>query len=303
MVQAWWPALALCWGLAGALQSISHSVGVPITRRAALVMVDGVEGPVGGPKLAADAAQKSSKHKGVCWNKRSKKWHAQLSINGTLHYLGYYTDEDEAALAVDQFVRDRGLQVAKGLNFPSETEAAYIAESRVRQKMHRPSRYNGVAWNRRVAKWRAQMFHLGKWRHLGLFSSDDEAARAVDDFVRAHGLAKAKGLHFPTQDEARQGLRARLGKQRQNASSNYIGVTMIKSSKKWVAQISVNKKRRNLGTFQDEASAAEAYDAAAAPLGRAVNFPDRLETVSPLQGMQRQRPRRITAKGMKSSLA
>ena len=41
----------------------------------------------------------SSRFKGVCWNKQNEKWKAQIKINHRQIYLGYFTNEAEAALA------------------------------------------------------------------------------------------------------------------------------------------------------------------------------------------------------------
>jgi hypothetical protein len=45
---------------------------------------------------------KTSKYKGVHWNKRSKKWAAQISCDNKTYHLGYFTDEIEAAKAYDK---------------------------------------------------------------------------------------------------------------------------------------------------------------------------------------------------------
>ena len=44
----------------------------------------------------------SSEYKGVSWNKRDKKWYAQIYIDYKLHYLGYFDDEQDAALAYNE---------------------------------------------------------------------------------------------------------------------------------------------------------------------------------------------------------
>lgn len=40
-----------------------------------------------------------SQYKGVSWNKHAKKWHAQITINGTRKHLGYFIEEKDAAEA------------------------------------------------------------------------------------------------------------------------------------------------------------------------------------------------------------
>jgi len=47
-------------------------------------------------------SHKTSKYKGVHWNKRQKKWAAQIHCNNKKYYLGYFHDEIEAAKAYDK---------------------------------------------------------------------------------------------------------------------------------------------------------------------------------------------------------
>jgi hypothetical protein len=45
---------------------------------------------------------KTSRYKGVCWNKKLKKWTAAISCNNKTYHLGYFTNEIEAAKAYDR---------------------------------------------------------------------------------------------------------------------------------------------------------------------------------------------------------
>ena len=55
-------------------------------------------------------------------------------------------------------------------------------------------------------------------------------------------------------------FRMQQGKRKRNTSSKYKGVSWNTRREKWYAQIQVNKKKRPLGYFADEAEAARAYD-------------------------------------------
>lgn len=46
--------------------------------------------------------QKSSRFKGVCWNKGAGKWHAQIRINKRSKHLGHFNNEEDAATAYDE---------------------------------------------------------------------------------------------------------------------------------------------------------------------------------------------------------
>ena len=70
---------------------------------------------------------------GVSWDKKSRKWKAQISHDGKQQHLGSFDDEQEAARAVDTAARRLRGEDAHGgrggnnewlrLNFPSKREA------------------------------------------------------------------------------------------------------------------------------------------------------------------------------------
>jgi len=47
----------------------------------------------------------TSQYKGVCWNKRDKKWQASITIDGKWKYLGYFDSEEHAAHAYNLAAR------------------------------------------------------------------------------------------------------------------------------------------------------------------------------------------------------
>jgi hypothetical protein len=48
----------------------------------------------------------TSQYKGVSWNRRDQKWHAQICHNRYVRCLGYFTSEEDAAHAYDVAARE-----------------------------------------------------------------------------------------------------------------------------------------------------------------------------------------------------
>ena len=61
----------------------------------------------------------SSRYKGVCWKKKEKKWVANVQPNNKRYFLGYFTDEIDAAKAYDKKAAKVFGEFAC-LNFPPE---------------------------------------------------------------------------------------------------------------------------------------------------------------------------------------
>ncbi|MDV3490970.1 AP2 domain-containing protein [Elizabethkingia anophelis] len=51
---------------------------------------------------AGNLKNKTSKYKGVCWNKKMNKWVANIACDGKIYYLGSYIVEIEAAMAYNK---------------------------------------------------------------------------------------------------------------------------------------------------------------------------------------------------------
>jgi len=61
--------------------------------------------------------QGTSKYRGVCYNKRMKKWRAAISFNGMYKHLGFFDSEEEAGRAYDEAAKLYHGEFAS-LNFP-----------------------------------------------------------------------------------------------------------------------------------------------------------------------------------------
>ena len=64
----------------------------------------------------------TSRHRGVCWYKRTKKWVVQTKVNGKRVHVGYFDDEEKAAEAYKNAVQ--GIQIKKALEAKKSMEEA-----------------------------------------------------------------------------------------------------------------------------------------------------------------------------------
>lgn len=121
------------------------------------------------------------------------------------------------------------------------------------------SSFKGVSWHNQRNMYMARICSNKKQRTLGLFDNEVDAALSYDRAARKfHG--EFASLNFPeiTDYSHLDQLRA---KQFSHQSSIYIGV--CKRGNRWVARITVDRKRIYLGRFKSEIEATLAYNAAA----------------------------------------
>jgi len=69
--------------------------------------------------------QKTSKYKGVYWNKHKNKYMSRITLNGKLMFIGYFNNETLAAQAYDEKAKELHGEYAR-LNFKQEGFNAII---------------------------------------------------------------------------------------------------------------------------------------------------------------------------------
>ena len=156
----------------------------------------------------------TSIYRGVSWNKHTSKWMAYITCAGQRQHIGYFTDDAAAARAYD--VRARQLHgVAARPNFPRAGERQSVAQHRkasagaaevvaMRKKRRQStSNYRGVHWAAGLyggGAWVAKSQQNGRYKLLGRFADEAEAASAYDDHVRELQGAAAM-VNFPCAGE------------------------------------------------------------------------------------------------------
>lgn len=98
---------------------------------------------------------KTSKYVGVSWDDPNRKWVARIKIREKCRNLGYFDDEKDASAAY-----------ARACEFPELVRPLHI----------KSSKYRGVTWSGIGNKWLSQISIGGKYRYLGLFENELEAA-------------------------------------------------------------------------------------------------------------------------------
>jgi len=120
-------------------------------------------------KMKKPASAKSSRHRGVYWEKAAKKWHASITHEGKRRHLGRFVEEDAAARAVKEAEEARA----------AGKLGEHLEMKRELRKASNTSKHKGVSWNKKHKKWETHITFNGKQHYLGSYSEEDEAAKVV----------------------------------------------------------------------------------------------------------------------------
>eukprot|EP00984_Skeletonema_dohrnii_P011025 scaffold4374_cov84-Skeletonema_dohrnii-CCMP3373.AAC.4 len=149
------------------------------------------------PKLPIKNIKKdaSSKYQGVYFTKSRNKWKAQITIDEKIRHIGYYDNEEEAAV-----------DYARALfKYGSRRKRKFIelTESSKYQWKNGSSKYDGVYFNKANNKWDAQITIDGKQHYIGAYDNEEEAAVDYARVAHTYGveiIQKGRSSHKAQQD-------------------------------------------------------------------------------------------------------
>lgn len=122
------------------------------------------------------------------------------------------------------------------------------------------SEYKGVCWIKSSKAWLSAIRYNGKQIRIGLFHDEKVAAYAYNCYAKNLYGQYAYENDVPECDWESQKI---LNRKDGTGKSKYRGVSFITKSGKWQAHIMHNYKSIYLGSYEDEISAAKAYNEAA----------------------------------------
>jgi hypothetical protein len=224
--------------------------------------IDLTDVPLQSPILKSRSKDGASKYEGVYFNKASNKWQAKIYVDGKRHLIGYYDDEDEAAIdyarAVSKYCQIRAHQLKMKPKFIDLTDVPPQSPILKSRSKDGTSKYEGVCFDKAANKWKAQISVDGKRHYIGYYDNEEEAAidhaRAVSKYK---GGKKGKPKFIDLTDVPPQS--PILKSSSKDGASKYEGVYFDKAANKWKAQISFDGKKHHLGVYDNEEEAAIDY--------------------------------------------
>ncbi len=136
--------------------------------------------------------------KGVSWDAPNLKWRTGIKVNHRQVILGWYSTEIDAARAYDAAAVYYFGEFAR-LNFPdkrAEIEGRFHPRQ-ARKQSRGNCKYRGVGKTGNISRpYRAHICVNGQRRHVGVYATEEEAARARDAAMLAT-FGNAASLNFP----------------------------------------------------------------------------------------------------------
>lgn len=166
-------------------------------------------------------------------------YRASIQINGNSVKLGSFKNEKKAAAAYSKALNNAD-------KYKGDNEA-FLKDLGIWQEPNATSKYEGVNWEKKKNKWKAQTRINGKQLYLGLYATEQEAHTAC--------LKAQENSHKYTGDL--KSFRLEIGL-KDAKSSKHAGVSWCRVRNKWKAQGTKNYKNYLIGRHNTEEEAVEA---------------------------------------------
>lgn len=173
-------------------------------------------------EISWDGEKRISEKTGVHWSVSKQRWIARINIDGKRKELGEFRDEQDAI--------DIRVKYEEGL-VNDIIEQKKISEN---LKSDKP----GVHWSNGKQKWIARI----KGRDLGKFDNELDAIAKREEYEKL----------YETESLVKKDIKEKIIKEN---SSKKVGVHRSNTKNRWLARITINGKKKDLGSFNNEEDA------------------------------------------------
>jgi len=205
--------------------------------------------------------------KGACWVAEKKQWKSELGNNNKHFFLGYYSDEIDAAKVYNDYALF--LNETENTNFLLNNIPGYInvarnipEENAKRINDNLTSKYTGVSYDSKRKYYVCGIKLAGKTYNLGSSKNPIDCARLYNQqaLYFNNEMNTKYILNDLGEETLPKDIRTELSMMKQaKKTSNYYGVS-LSTTKKWVCSYTMNRKKVHIGTFNTELEACMEYN-------------------------------------------
>lgn len=133
-------------------------------------------------KNYVDLRKSSSKSKNI-YSENEIDYFAIVDVNTAEVYLLKNSSLEVKGICKEK-VEEYSIKIYPLIDKGDITDTKNIKAWRHIRPVKASSEFKGVSWNKEKKKWRAGITVLGKYKHIGYYGKEEEAARAYDETVK-----------------------------------------------------------------------------------------------------------------------
>jgi prophage antirepressor-like protein len=220
---------------------------------------------------AEKGKHRSGNFKGTTFTKDKQLWKAEVQHNNKRVFLGYFTDEIDAAKVYNDYILF--LNETENTNFLLNEIPGYVTvprnipEENKRQIAEKQtSEYTGVSYDSKRKYYVAGIRLAGKTYNLGNNHQEVECAKLYNqqalffnNTLNTKYILNDIPNYITLPKDFRIDILNNKNDKTNTKSSKFYGVS-ITTTKKWAASYMLNKKKIHIGTFNTELQACQAYN-------------------------------------------
>jgi hypothetical protein len=225
---------------------------------------------------AEKGKHRSGNFKGTTFAKDKQLWKAEVQHNNKRVFLGYFTDEIDAAKVYNDYILF--LNENEMTNFLLNDIPGYVTvprnipeENKRESTEKKTSKYTGVSYDSKRKLYVTSIKLSGKTYNLGNNHQEVECAKLynqqalfLNNTLNTKYILNNISNYITVPKDFRNDI---INNKNDKKSSKFYGVS-ITTTKKWAASYMLNKKKIHIGTFNTELQACQAYNETVSELNK-----------------------------------